>query len=166
MNRFVEKLVIAIASEKVFSDVHFRTYYQGETLKRKDADFASIQTSSDDEDLLASFLETAVNELAGKMVKRVIALDWKIEEGGMITFELYPYRRIPVEDAEKVKKLLERSMTDYMANRCLYEWLLVVNPELSSAAFSRNNRLEGEVLKHIGMVSGMVRRRATDLAGI
>ena len=47
-------LAIEIKLSSVFSEIDVRTYYQGESLKKKDADFSSIQTSSDDYDMLRS----------------------------------------------------------------------------------------------------------------
>lgn len=161
----VEKLTIEIPKKDILSDVHFRTYYQGESLKRKDVDFVSVQTSSDDEDILGTFLETALNEICGKMIKRVQDFTWENSEDN-VKIELYPYKRIPESDAAKVTKLLQKSILDYVSNRCVVEWLLVVNPKLVSSASSRSERLEWEVFKHIGMISQMTRRRATDLAGI
>lgn len=161
----IEKLTIEIAKKDILSDIHFRTYYQGEALKRKDVDFASIQTSSDDEDIIGTFLDTALNEICGKMIKRVQDLTWDTS-GENVKIELYPHKRIPESDAAKVTKLLQKSILDYISNKCIVEWILVVNPELVSAAASRTDSLEWEVLKHIGMISQMTRRRATDLAGI
>lgn len=161
----VEKLVIEIPKKDILSDIHFRTYYQGEALKRKDADFASIQTSSDDEDILDTFLDTAVNDVCGKMIKRVQDLTWDTS-GDNLKIELYPHKRIPESDAAKVVKLLQKSILDYVSNRCVVDWLLVVHPDLASAPASRSDSLEWEVFKHIGMISQMTRRRATDLAGI
>lgn len=161
----VEKLVVEIPKKDILSDIHFRTYYQGEALKRKDADFASIQTSSDDEDILGTFLDTAVNDVCGRMIKRVQDLTWDTS-GENLKIELYPHKRIPESDAAKVVKLLQKSILDYVSNRCVVDWLLVVNPDLASAPASRSASLEWEVFKHIGMISQMTRRRATDLAGI
>lgn len=51
-------------------------------------------------------------------------------------------------------------------NYTSYEWFLIVSPELAQVPEKRNDMLMRDVVKFIGMISGMVRRRATDLAGI
>lgn len=158
------ELKIAIPASDIFSEVNIRTYYQGESLKRKDADFVSIQTSEDDYDALRTYIETALNNINGRLIKRVREFDWIITSGN-ITITLLPYDRIPPH-ADKVVKLLEKAIFDYIVNYCIYEWLTVVKPELSSVTERRNDILLTDVVKFIGMISGMVRRRATDLAGI
>ena len=64
-------LAIEIKLSSIFSEIDVRTYYQGESLKKKDADFSSIQTSSDDYDMLRSPVETALNNISGRLIKRV-----------------------------------------------------------------------------------------------
>lgn len=156
-------LSIAIPTERVLSEINLKTYYQGESLKRKDADFVSIQTSEDDYDVLYTFIETALNTINGRLIKRVKNFEWVINED--ITISLTPYDRIPPH-ADKVVELLKKAIFDYTVNYCIYEWLLVVKPELASISGSRNEILLCDVVKFIGMLSGAIRRRATDLAGI
>lgn len=159
-----DELKIAIPASSIFSEVNIRTYYQGESLKRKDADFVSIQTSEDDYDALRTYIETALNNINGRLIKRVREFDWAITSEN-ITISLVSYNRIPPH-ADKVVKLLEKAVFDYIVNHCIFEWLLVVKPELAPVAENRNDALIRSVVKFIGMISGMVRRRATDLAGI
>lgn len=157
-------LPIDITLASIFSEVDSRTYYQGEALKRKDADFVSIQTSVDDYDALRTFIETALNNTSGRLIKRVKEFEWIIDDEG-ITIHLIPYNRIPPH-ADKVAKLLKKAIFDYIVNYSIYEWLLVVKPELASVSESRNEPLLWDIVKFIGMISGNLRRRATDLAGI
>lgn len=157
-------LPIDITLASIFSEVDSRTYYQGEALKRKDADFVSIQTSEDDHDALRTFIETALNNTNGRLIKRVKEFEWVIDDEG-ITMRMIPYNRIPPH-ADKVMILLKKAIFDYIVNYSIYEWLLVVKPELASVSESRNEPLLWDIVKFIGMISGNLRRRATDLAGI
>lgn len=160
----MDVLSIKISLIDLYSEIEVRTYYQGESLKRKDADFVSIQTSEDDREALLTFIETALNNTNGRLIKRVKECEWDINNENVI-IQLIPYNRIPPH-ADKVVKLLEKAIFDYIVNYCIFEWLLVVKPELASIAEKRNDSLLWDVVKFIGMISGMVRRRPTDLAGI
>ena len=156
--------------DSIYDEVNARTYYQGESLKRKDIDYVSVQTSSDDYDALRTYVETALNNACGYLLKKVKAFSWEIadddEKIGIISISLIPYCRIPPIHAEKVCRLVGKALFDYIVNYTLYEWYLVVKTELANAVGARNDALLSEVLKHVGMISGRIRRRATDLAGI
>lgn len=159
-----DELKIVISLSSIFSEINIRTYYQGESLKRKDADFVSVQTSEDDHDALLTFVETALNNTNGWLIKRVREFDWVMGSEN-VEITLVAHSRIPPH-ADKVVKLLEKAIFDYIVNYSIYEWLLVVKPELASVTENRNDSLLWDVVKFIGMISGNIRRRATDLAGI
>lgn len=158
-------LSINIELTNIFSEIDSRTYYQGESFKRKDADFVSIQTSEDDKDALFPIIETALKNIYGRLIKRIKYFEWSLD-ANVINIELVPYSRIPEEHGNKVVALLKKSIFDYIVNYCCYEWLLIVKPELAHIPEKRNSFLLSEVSKFIGMISGRIRRRTTDLAGI
>lgn len=158
-------LPIDIELGSIFSEIDSRTYYQGESFKRKDVDFVSIQTSEDDKDILLPIIETALNNVSGRLIKRIRGFKWSVN-ANTISIELVPYYRVPEEHANKVIALLKKAIFDYIVNYSCYEWLLVVKPELAHVTENRNATLLSEVSKFIGMISGRIRRRATDLAGI
>lgn len=160
----MEGLLIEIQLSNILLEIDSRTFYQGESLKRKDVDFVSIQTSSDDYELLHSFIETALNNISGRLIKRVKDFEWAID-GEKISINLMPHNRIPPH-SDKVIILLKKAIFGCIVNYCIYEWLLVVKPELASVSEQRNEPLLWDVVKFIGMISGNIRRRATDLAGI
>lgn len=163
-------LEVTLTLDSIYDEVNARTYYQGESLKRKDIDYVSVQTSGDDYDALRTYVETALNNVCGYLLKKVKGFTWGIadddEKIGIISISLVPYCRVPAEHAEKVCKLVGKALFDYIVNYTLYEWYLVVKTELAGDVGMRNDALLSEVLKHIGMASGRIRRRATDLAGI
>ena len=171
MNHFpvLETQSIRIPLSDIYMEVDIRTYYQGETLKDKDVNAARIQTSEDDRDALRPFLESGLNTVAGCMLKRLKDLTWDIrEEGGAetILLEFTPHLRIPVRDAEKATALLRKAISDYLSNHCLAGWLQIVRPDLAGIPLSHELPLLWQVTKFTAMLSGMVRRRATDLGGI
>lgn len=143
-----------------------RTYYRGEMLKRKDADAALLQSSSDDYDAMFTYLDTGLNDLCGYLLKKVKELDWSVDgEEKTISISFTPYDRVPPH-ADQVCRLLKKSVFDYLANQCVYEWMLTVQPDLADTWEERRPELLSAVLKHVGMLSTHLRRRATDLAGI
>lgn len=160
----MDSLNIEIQLSAIFSEVDVRTYYQGESLKKKDADFSCIQTSSDDYDTLRTPIETALNNINGRLIKRVRDFKWSVDEAAL-NIELIPHNRIPPH-VDKVVLLLKKAIFDYIVNYVCYEWFLMVNPELAPIPEKRSEALMWDVVKFIGMISGMIRRRATDLAGI
>lgn len=158
-------MILKIDLTSIFDEIHSRTYYQGEALKRKDIDMANIQTSLDDTPALRTFAETAINNVSSIMIKRVVNYNFELDSDCIIiTFE--PHKRIPESDAPNVVKLLSKAITDYAANYIMYEWYLTVAPELASLPESRIMILLDKVNSCIQMLSKPVRRRATDLAGI
>lgn len=197
-----------------------RLYFKGESLKRKDADYCTIQASSDeDNDVLRGFAESALNEVSQAVVKRMSSFDWEIgtpdkepetgtsdeksdapggtsgtisetteeitEEGSekvtedtteevtkgaskeeYITITFVPYERMTTEDESRMCKIVRRAIFDYLANFVMGEWLETVNPEVSRSVVDKNDGLLFKVRRAFAGLSGMVRRRATDLAGI
>lgn len=103
-------LAIEIKLSSVFSEIDVRTYYQGEALKKKDADFSCIQTSSDDYDTLRTPIETALNNINGRLIKRVRDFKWSVDEAAL-NIELIPHNRIPPH-ADKVVSLLKKAIFD------------------------------------------------------
>lgn len=165
----MDPLTITLTVEEIFKEVDIRTYYYGEKLKQGDTSAALLQTSSDDYDAMFTYLDTALNDVCGYALKKVRAFDFSVDhEGESITLSFLPYFRIPKQHAVIVLRLLRKSISDYLVNRCIEEWLTTVQPELAVTYTAKNSQLLDAVLKHIGMISGQrqVRRRATNLAGI
>lgn len=104
----MDSLNIEIQLSSIFSEVNLRTYYYGESLKKKDADFSCIQTSPDDYDALRTPIETAVNNINGRLIKRVQDFRWNMD-ATVLTIELIPYNRIPPH-ADKVVQLLNKAI--------------------------------------------------------
>lgn len=162
----VQRITITIPLSYVNFEVHSRTYYEGETLKRKDIDFVSVQTGADDERQMMDFIATAINDLQANLIKRVQECDNDIDEDENIVFTLTPYERVPESDALRASKVLGKAMQDYIVNKCVTEWKRVVAPSLMQPNESVENDLMYKVERAIAMLAGRVRRRATNLCGI
>lgn len=186
----------------IYEDVRMRLYFKGEALKRKDADYCVVQASTDEDlDMMKGFAESAMNEVAQTVVKRMASFDWGIyvmqkvtnapsdeaTVGESTAYEsaaesstestsgrneqcLYivfvPYVRKKPEDEERMRKIAEKAIFDYVVNFCIGEWLGVVSPELAQEFVARNDGLMFKVQRAFAGLSPMLRRRATDLAGI
>lgn len=161
---------ICIRMNSVYEDVRMRLYFKGESLKRKDVDYCVVQSSPDeDKDMMRGFAESAMNEVAQTVVKRMATFDWSIsrEEGEeRIIMEFVPYKREKAEDEGRMCKIAGQAIFDYVVNFCIGEWLGVVSPELAGEYVARNEGLMFKVRKAFAGLSPLNVRRATDLAGI
>jgi hypothetical protein len=157
---------IRIKIQRVAEEVHLRSYYQGETLKRKDPDDVSVQSGDDDMIVLRPMIETSLSELVSLMMKRVRHVDWEITDEDEMVVSIQAYPRIPHSDEARVAKLMERSMTDYLSLRTLQQWYGTVKPEIRGTVEEELIRAGAAVGKYVSMISGNIRRRSTDLAGI
>lgn len=158
-------ITVQIEFSKVVEEVNMQSYYLGEAFKRKDADYAGVQTSVDDADMLVTPIETAVNDISAHFLKRVKSYDWDIADR-VASFYIEPYYRVPEDDAEKCGKLLAKAMLDYMVTCCMIHWLSIVNPELVAAVQQRSLPQEATIIRVIGMIAHHTRRRPTDLGGV
>ena len=178
----------------IYEDVRMRLYFKGEALKRKDADYCVVQASTDEDlDMMKGFAESAMNEVAQTVVKRMASFDWGIYVMQKVTnapsdeatagestsgesasgrneqclnIVFVPYVRKKPEDEERMRKIAEKAIFDYVVNFCIGEWLGVVSPELAQEFVARNDGLMFKVQRAFAGLSPMLRRRATDLAGI
>lgn len=162
----VQRIKITTPLQYIYDEVHSRTYYEGESLKRKDIDYVSLQSGADDEAQLHDFVGTALNDLQANLIKRVKECDVDIDDDENIVWELTPYQRVPESDALRSSKVLGKAMQDYIVNKCVTEWKRVVYPSLVDTNESQEDMLMYKVQRAVGMISGIVRRRATDLCGI
>ena len=156
---------ITISLEKIYQQVTTELYYAGESMKRKDMDYVSIEAGEDDYATLKIFVESAMNELSQRFIKRLASYTCTIDDTN-ITITFTPHSRVPEEDAEKASSFMGKAIFDYIVNYTIYKWLLVVKPELATINASNISPLLFSVMKFSEMLSNIVRRRATDLAGI
>lgn len=178
------KVCIRMAS--VYEEVRMRLYQKGEALKRKDANYCSIQAGSDeDRDTFPTFVRSAMNDVDQAVVKRMYSFDWSIcstdssdtaspgdsssdtaSGEAYLVIEYVPYQRYKMEDEVRMRRIVEKSVFDFVVNFVMGEWLKMVSPELARDVVGENENLLFRVRKAFASLSPAVRRRPTDLAGI
>ena len=182
---------ISIRMASIFEEVRMRLYQKGEALKRKDSDYCSIQAGKDEDiDTFPTFVRSAMNELAQAVVKRMHTFDWSIgpivdqsssdadanpnessdsvsDAGEEYLFiEYIPYQRFKIEDEARMRRIVSKNIYDYVVSFVMAEWLKTVAPDLARDMVSDTDVLLFRVMKAFASLSPIVRRRATNLAGI
>ena len=140
-----------------------QTYYAGESKKRQDVDADITQTSSDNYDELSVFMDTALNDVSGMLLKRTKSSSFTRDEKSILC-SIDPFT--VKTNAEYISTLLRKAIFDYVVNYIVYKWIEMVKPEMAGLYFQNIAKLEYSVIKYVGMLSGHPRRRSTDLAGI
>ena len=182
---------ISIRMASIFEEVRMRLYQKGEALKRKDADYCSIQAGKDEDiDTFPTFVRSAMNEIDQAVVKRMHTFDWSIgpivdqsssdadanpnesSDSGSDAVEEYlfieyiPYQRFKIEDEARMRRIVSKNIYDYVVSFVMAEWLKTVAPDLARDMVSDTDVLLFRVMKAFASLSPTVRRRATNLAGI
>ena len=182
---------ISIRMASIFEEVRMRLYQKGEALKRKDADYCSIQAGKDEDiDTFPTFVRSAMNEIDQAVVKRMYTFDWSIgpivdqsssdadanpnessdsvsDAGEEYLFiEYIPYQRFKIEDEARMRRIVSKNIYDYVVSFVMAEWLKTVAPDLARDMVSDTDVLLFRVMKAFASLSPTVRRRATNLAGI
>ena len=165
--------------KKVYEEVHVQSWYRGEALKADKPEIALVQSSSDDETQMRGVLESAVNDVALRLTKRLRDVSWTIgtdnddngtnNTGEQVKIQFTPFGRVPETDAEKVSLIMGKAIFDYVVNDCLASWFSVALPDASVAAIYEGKRegLMDRVMDACAMLAEHpVRRRATNLCGI
>lgn len=154
---------LSLLIDGILKEVDMQTYYAGESKKRQDVDADITQTSSDNYDELSVFMETALNDVSGMLLKRTKSSSFTQDEKS-ISFSIDPFT--VKTSAEYLGILLKKAIFDYVVNYIVYKWFETVKPEMAGMYFQNIAKFEYSVIKYAGMLSGNPRRRATDLAGI
>ena len=182
---------ISIRMASIFEEVRMRLYQKGEALKRKDADYCSIQAGKDEDiDTFPTFVRSAMNEIDQAVVKRMHTFDWSIgpivdqsssdadanpnESSDSVSnageeyliIEYIPYQRFKIEDEARMRRIVSKNIYDYVVSFVMAEWLKTVAPDLARDMVSDTDVLLFRVMKAFASLSPTVRRRATNLAGI
>lgn len=157
------KNTISIKRNELQQQINLRNYYMGEAAKRKDPDTATIQSCTDDEELLYMFMKRACNELLTAVALRFPYIYGSVgNENIEITFDTetgYPEHLLP---------MLQQAVTDYFVNESIMQWLLLRSPEMAQSYISLRSSLYNNIQHLFGKIYShkKLRRRTTDLAGI
>ena len=165
----VNSYTVTFPLSKVYEEVSVQSWYQGEAQKRKDADMAIVQSSTDDTTQMQTVVETALNDIVLRMTKRLRDIDWSITDD-TVSIGYTPFARVPEGDAERVAAVMGKAIMDYMVNECLVSWFettAVQHPEIANVYKAKQEVLMDKILNAVSMLSEHpVRRRATNLCGI
>ena len=157
------KHTISIKRNELQQLINLRNYYMGEAAKRKDPDAATIQSCTDDEELLYMFMKRACNELLTSVALRFPSISGNVgNENIEITFEA------ETECPEHLLPMLQQAITDYLVNETIMQWLLLHSPQMAQSYISLRTSLYCNVQHLFGKIYSRkkLRRRTTDLAGI
>ena len=155
--------IITIEKSELQQQIDLRNHYMGESAKRKDKDADTIQSSKDDEDLLAMFAERACNELVTAVALRFSSIGYAMEESSIVfRFET------PDNSRSHLLPMLRQAILDFLVNETTMHWILLRSPKMAQPYISLHNGLCSNVLFAFAKMynSIRIRRRATDLAGI
>lgn len=165
----VKTYTVKFSTKKVYEEVHVQSWYRGEALKADKPEIALVQSSSDDETQMRGVLESAVNDVALRLTKRLRDVTWTIGTDEQVEITFTPFGRVPESDADKVSLIMGKAIFDYVVNDCLASWFSVALPDASVAAVYEGKRegLMDRVMDACAMLAEHpVRRRATNLCGI
>ena len=165
----VKTYTVKFDAKKVCEEVHVQSWYRGEALKADKPEIALVQSSSDDETQMRAVLESAVNDVALRLTKRLRDVAWEIGTDEQVKITFTPFGRVPETDAEKVSLIMGKAIFDYVVNDCLASWFSVALPDVSVSAIYEGKRggLMDRIMDACAMLAEHpVRRRATNLCGI
>ena len=154
---------ITIKWNELQQQIDLRNYYMGESVKRKDNNADTIQSSKDDEELFLMFAHNACNELVTAVALRFPSIGYTIECNDItFTFET------PDDTRSHLLPMLTQAIKDYLVNEITMQWLLLRQPNLAQTYISLRGNLNSNVQFMFAKFYNRerTRRRATDLAGI
>lgn len=154
---------ITIKWNELQQQIDLRNYYMGESVKRKDNNADTIQSSKDDEELFLMFAHNACNGLVTAVALRFPSIGYTIE-GNDITFTF----ETPDDTRSHLLPMLTQAINDYLVNEITMQWLLLRQPNLAQTYISLRGNLNSNVQFMFAKFYNRERRRrrATDLAGI
>lgn len=154
---------IIINRKKLQHEVHLKTYYMGEAIKRKELDADTIETSKEEEELFEMILNKAVNDIMASVALRFASVRYSVEKEYIsLTFCGADERR------EELLPLLQQRINDYLVNELTMQWLNLRQPALAQGYDYRHIQWTSSVKEILTMFYNhkKVRRRPTNLAGI
>lgn len=150
---------VIIPLSDISCKIDTKTYYLGESYKAKDSGYSIVQSCSDNLDEIQSYVESAINEVIGKMLKRVKSIDNEFTDGKFI-IKVESYDRIP-DNKEYVVDLLKKEIIDYCVQYSAFQWVNLVKPEIAQPLSLMLPIMMNKIEKYISMISGIIKRRYT-----
>ena len=154
---------ILIKRDELQQQTDLRNFYMGESVKRKDIDADTIQSSKDDEELMRMFAHSACNQLITAVAVRFPTISYDIKK----EYIAFTYEH-DSSSRTHLQPMLKQAITDYIVNEINMQWLLLRQPSMAQTNISLRSSLYSNVQFLFAKLynTKKIRRRATDLAGI
>ncbi len=153
---------ILINKEEITHRIDLLTHYHADKEKRNDLNADVGETSCEDEEILETFLQKAINELIASQTERLKNISYKINNDYIeIHFIGSDERR------SNILPILKQTITDYLVNELMAQWLLIRYPAWGQSYIAMRNDLYAQVKELFScFCKRKIRRRPTNLAGI
>ena len=153
---------IVIENEELRHQIDLRTHYHSEGEKRKDLNADIGETTNDDEELIDTFIDSAVNELVAAQSGRFEGMSCRIDDNYI------DVRFVSGDDTRSnLLPILKQAITDYIINEIMTQWTLIRYPAWSQSYIAmRNNHFSRVRELFAAFCNRKIRRRSTNLAGI
>jgi hypothetical protein len=153
---------IIIKREELLHQMNLRTHYHAECEKRRDPDADVGETSVDDEEIIDTFLRNSVNAIVMEQRERLKDISCKLTDGYLsVKFTA------PVEGRDNLLSMLKQSLTDYLVNELLIQWLFIRQRSWSDSYVAMRSEFYNRVRDiFASFCNRRIRRRPTNLAGI
>lgn len=154
---------ILISWNELQQQIDLKNFYMGESAKRKDIDADTIQSCSDDKELLRIFAQSACNQLITAVAVRFPTIICNVKEEYIEL--VYETENVT---SSHILPMLKQAITDYIVNEVIMQWLLLRQPSMAQTYISLRSSLYNNVQFLFAKIynTKKTRRRATDLAGI
>lgn len=153
---------VIIKKSEIQQQVNLRTHYHSEGEKYKDPDANKGEASTDDEELIEMYLQKSLGRLVAEHTERLKDITFRNDEQ-------YISLKFNSSDDNRLSllPLLKQTLTDYLVNEIMIEWLLVRQRAWSDPYIAMRGELHRQVKDVLAQFCNRkIRRRSTNLAGI
>ena len=153
---------VIIKKSDIQQQVSLRTHYHFEGEKHINPDANKGETSTDDQEIMEMYLQKSLGRLAAEHTERLKDITFRSDER-------YVSLKFNGSDDSRssLLPLLKQTLTDYLVNEILIEWLLVRQRAWSDPYIAMRSELHRQVKDVLAQFcSRKIRRRPTNLAGI
>jgi len=148
--------------EDILREINVLNWYRGEAAKRVDANADFVQSGSDQQDALLSYIRSVVTDVLLLANANRVKFTCEVTDDELL-FGLSPLRA----GREHLLDVLKEAIRQYIIYEVRWLWMMTVRPEWADASLreemKRNLR---DAMNAVTAGGERIRRRPTDLAGI
>lgn len=153
---------VIIKKSEIQQQVNLRTHYHSEGEKYKDPDAHTGETSVDDLEIMEMYLQKSLGRLVAEHTERLEDISFKSDDR-YVSLKF----KSNVNNRSSLLPLLKQTLTDYLVNEIMIEWLLVRQRAWSDPYIAMRGELHRQIKDVLAQFcSRKIRRRPTNLAGI